>query len=117
VAVRVLVLVMATFAVLYGCGQASSPVEKQEKRGDVEQAARGYGEKVGGKGDGDPSAEELDLSPPEDKTLWLTVPKMDQIENDEIPTGSTTDETLFHDFAGVHSENTGYRGRRRPTST
>lgn len=36
-AVRVL-LVLATFAVLYGCGQASSPVEKQEKQGGVEQA-------------------------------------------------------------------------------
>jgi sortase A len=99
---------MAAFAVLYGCGQASSTVEKYEKRGGVEQAARGYGEKVGGKGDGDPSAEELNLTPPEDKTLWLTVPKMDQIENDEIPTGPATDEMLFHDFAGVHFENTGW---------
>ncbi len=36
-AVRVL-LVLTTFAVLYGCGQASSPVEKQEKQGGVEQA-------------------------------------------------------------------------------
>jgi hypothetical protein len=32
-------LVLAVFAVLYSCGQASSPVEKQEKKqGDVEQA-------------------------------------------------------------------------------
>jgi hypothetical protein len=34
-------LVLVVFAVLYGCGQASSPVEKQEKRGGVEQAAQG----------------------------------------------------------------------------
>src|SRR5215210_3326948 len=35
-AVRVL-LVLAAYAVLYGCGQASSPVEKQEKKEGVEQ--------------------------------------------------------------------------------
>jgi hypothetical protein len=35
------VLLVAAFTVLYGCGQASSPVEKQEKQGDVEQAAEG----------------------------------------------------------------------------
>jgi hypothetical protein len=37
VAARVL-LVLAALAVLYGCGQASSPVERQEKKVDVEQA-------------------------------------------------------------------------------
>jgi hypothetical protein len=37
IVVRVL-LVLATFAVLYGCGEATSPVERQEKRGSVEQA-------------------------------------------------------------------------------
>jgi hypothetical protein len=34
-------LVLVVFAVLYGCGQASSPVEKQEKREGIEQAAQG----------------------------------------------------------------------------
>ena len=34
-------LVLVVSAVFYGCGQASSPVEKQEKRGGVEQAAQG----------------------------------------------------------------------------
>jgi hypothetical protein len=36
IVVRVL-LVLATFAVLYGCGEATSPVERQEKQGGVEQ--------------------------------------------------------------------------------
>jgi len=31
-------LVVAAFAVLYGCGQASTPVERQEKQGGMEQA-------------------------------------------------------------------------------
>jgi hypothetical protein len=38
-AVRVLLVVVA-FAVLYGCGQASSLVEMQEKREGAEQVAR-----------------------------------------------------------------------------
>ncbi len=38
-AVRVL-LMLAVLAVLYGCGQTSSPVEKQEKQEGVEQAQR-----------------------------------------------------------------------------
>jgi hypothetical protein len=42
-AVRVL-LVLSAFTVLYGCygcGQASTPVEKQERKEGVEQAAEG----------------------------------------------------------------------------
>ncbi len=39
--VACVLLVLALFAVLYGCGEASSPVEKQERRGGLEQAARG----------------------------------------------------------------------------
>jgi hypothetical protein len=38
-AVRVL-LVVAAFAVLYGCGQTNSPPEKQEKQAGAEQVAR-----------------------------------------------------------------------------
>jgi sortase A len=40
--------------------------------------------------------------------MKLTVPKMEQIKDDEIPTGLGTDETLFHDYAGVHIKHTGY---------
>ena len=61
------------------------------------------GEEVGGKGDGEPS-----ITPPKDKTFRLTVPKMEQIKDDEIPTGLGTDETLFHDYAGVHIKHTGF---------
>ena len=48
------------------------------------------------------------VEPPEDKMLRLTIPKMDQIENDKIPTGVGTDETLFHDYAAVHLKRTGF---------
>ena len=40
--------------------------------------------------------------------MRLTVPKMKRILNYEIPTGLGTDERLFHDYAGVHIENTGW---------
>jgi sortase A len=61
------------------------------------------GEEVGGKSNGEPN-----ITPPKDKTLRLTVPKMDQIKDDEIPTGLGTDEALFHDYAGVHIKHTGF---------
>jgi hypothetical protein len=92
-AVRIL-LVVAAVALLatLGCGQASSPPELQEKQAGVEQAAHGDGEEVGTKGNAEPSTEVPNITPPKDKTLRLTVPKMERMKNDEIPTGSTTDE-------------------------
>ena len=48
------------------------------------------------------------VEPPEDKTLKLTIPKMDQIKNDEIPTGLGTDDQLFHDYAAVRLKQSGY---------
>jgi len=60
-------------------------------------------EEVGSKGDGEPP-----ITPPKDKTLRLTIPKMAQIKDDEIPTGLGTDEALFHDYAAVHIKHTGW---------
>jgi sortase A len=48
------------------------------------------------------------VEPPSNDMMRLTVPKMERIKNDEIPTGLGTDETLFHDYAGVHLKHTGY---------
>jgi sortase A len=59
------------------------------------------GEEVGSKG-------EPHITPPKDKTLRLTIPKMAQIKDDEIPTGLGTDEALFHDYAAVHIKHTGW---------
>ena len=98
-AVRVL-LVLAALAVLYGCDQASSPTEKQEKKEGAEE--------VGSKGNGEPSTEDPNITPPKDKTLRLTVPEMEMIKDDKIPTGLGTDKALFHDYAGVHFKNTGW---------
>ena len=48
------------------------------------------------------------VEPPEDKMLRLTIPKMDQIENDKIPTGLGTDDQLFRDYAAVHLKRSGF---------
>lgn len=48
------------------------------------------------------------VDPPPNDKMKLTVPEMAQIKNDEIPTGLGTDDTLFHDYAGVHLKGTGF---------
>ena len=48
------------------------------------------------------------VKPPSNHMMRLTVPEMKRLRNDKIPTGTGTDETLFHDYAGVHLKYTGY---------
>jgi sortase A len=48
------------------------------------------------------------LEPPQDETMRLTVPKMAEIEDDEIPTGLGNQEPLFRDYAAVHLKYTGW---------
>ena len=48
------------------------------------------------------------VEPPSDEMMKLTIPQMERIKDDEIPTGLGTDETLFHDYAGVHLKHTGF---------
>lgn len=59
----------------------------------------------GSEGSGD---EQEQVQAPEDKTLRLTVPKMERIENSEIPTGQGTAKRLFKENAAVHLTGTGY---------
>jgi len=40
--------------------------------------------------------------------MKLTVPKMAEIEDDEIPTGLGNEEPLFRDYAAVHLKYTGW---------
>ena len=57
---------------------------------------------------GDAESEGNKLEPAKDKTLKLTVPKMAEIKNDEIPTGEGTNEALFRDYAAVRLPYTGF---------
>lgn len=45
---------------------------------------------------------------PKDKTLKLTVPKMERLKNAAIPNTSGADETKLKDYAGIHLEGTGF---------
>lgn len=44
---------------------------------------------------------------PQNKTLRMTIPKMDQIRDDTIPYSESDDEQAFHDHAAVHLRGTG----------
>ncbi|HSL01730.1 MAG TPA: sortase [Rubrobacteraceae bacterium] len=48
------------------------------------------------------------VEPPADEMMRLTVPKLAEIENDEIPTGLGNDDVLFRDYAAVHLKYTGF---------
>ncbi len=48
------------------------------------------------------------VEPPKKKRLKLTVPAMKRIDDDPIPTGLGTDAKLFHDYAGVHLNSSGF---------
>lgn len=45
---------------------------------------------------------------PENKMMKLTVPKMAELDNDQVPTGVGSTESLFKNYAGVHLQGTGY---------
>lgn len=45
---------------------------------------------------------------PEDKTLWVTVPKMDRVQSSPIPSTTGDDEESLKTYAGIHLQGTGF---------
>ena len=103
---------LATVFVLGACTALEQSSDGQGEQGGQEQQASQEtpDEQVapdqGAQDSGEQAAAAVE--PPSNDMMKLTVPKMERIENDEIPTGLGTDETLFHDYAGVHIKHTGY---------
>jgi sortase A len=106
-----IVVALATVAVLAGCGflgqsggdqQNESKDKAQQQEPPDKQVAPQQGAQK------DSGETQAAVDPPSDNMMKLTVPQMEQIKDDEIPTGLGTDETLFHDYAGVHIKNTGF---------
>ncbi len=96
---------LATVVVMAACaGQSSGNQGGQQ--GSQETPDEQVAPDQGAKDSGEQAAAAVE--PPSNDMMKLTVPKMERIENDEIPTGLGTDETLFHDYAGVHIKHTGY---------
>jgi len=52
--------------------------------------------------------EEGGAAGPEDKTLTLTIPKMDRIEDDAVPDAAGDDEGALKEHAAIHLEGTGF---------
>jgi sortase A len=97
-----LILIFAALAAvvaLAACGSQEQP--KQQEAPDKQVAPQQGAQQDSGQ-------TQTSVDPPSDDMMKLTVPKMAQIEDDEIPTGLGTDETLFHDYAGVHIKHTGF---------
>ena len=56
----------------------------------------------------EPAQDDGAITGPEDKTLKLTIPAMDRIEDDEIPNARGTDEEALKTHAAIHLQGTGY---------
>ena len=95
------VFVMAACAGQSSGGQGGQKEKNQAQQTPDEQVAPDQGAEDSGE-------QAAAVEPPSNDMMKLTIPKMERIENDEIPTGLGTDETLFHDYAGVHIKHTGY---------
>ena len=101
--VKKLVLVLAALALiaaLTACGgsgdSANAPAEPKQE----EQRAEPSGDK--------PQEETPAAEVPEDTTLKLSVPKMANIKDDNVPYTTGDDEEALHDNAGIHLEGTGH---------
>jgi sortase A len=100
---------LATVAVLAACGPSGQSGGEEGGQDQAQQQETPDEQVAPQQGAQEDSGDEQDsVEPPSDDTMKLTVPKMEQIKDDEIPTGLGTDETLFHDYAGVHIKHTGY---------
>ena len=95
-----------------GGSQNEQPKEQQAQKQpeDKKMTEKAKDQQVAPEAGTDKKAEQSgnNLEPAEDKTLRLTVPKMAEIKNDEIPTGKGTEEALFRDYAAVRLPYTGF---------
>ncbi|QIN84023.1 sortase [Rubrobacter tropicus] len=94
-----------------GNSQKEQPKEQAQKQPeDKKMTEEAKDRQVAPKAGTDKKAEQggNKLEPAKDKTLRLTVPKMAEIKNDEIPTGKGTEEALFRDYAAVRLPYTGF---------
>ena len=107
-----IVAALATVVVLAGCGFLGQSGGDQQNGGNAQDQAQQEppDEQVAPQqGAQEDSGEtQTAVDPPSDEMMRLTVPKMEMIKDDEIPTGLGTDGTLFHDYAGVHIKHTGF---------
>jgi sortase A len=68
---------------------------------------------AGGQAQTKPRVRRAVLEVPEDKSLRITVPKMERVRNSQIPYAGGTDENAFRNHAGVHLRGTGFPWHRQ----
>jgi sortase A len=109
-----IVAVLATVVALAGCGSQGQSGSDQQQQGDQQKEQKAQKQETPDKqvapeqGSQDSGDKQDAVDPPSNDMMKLTVPQMEMIKDDEIPTGLGTDETLFHDYAGVHIKHTGF---------
>jgi sortase A len=112
-----IVAALATVVALAGCGSAgqSGSDQQSDQQGDQQKEEKAQQQQktpdkqvAPEQGTQDSGDKQAAVDPPSNDMMKLTVPKMEMIKDDEIPTGLGTDETLFHDYAGVHIKHTGF---------
>jgi sortase A len=104
--ILILAMLVATVVVLGACAASDQSSDDQGGQAQQETPDKQVAPQQGVQGGSDEQVPAVE--PPSKDMMKLTVPKMERIENDEIPTGLGTDETLFHDYAGVHLKHTGF---------
>ncbi|HLL98912.1 MAG TPA: sortase [Rubrobacteraceae bacterium] len=106
-----IVAALATVVALAGCGflgQSGGDQQKKEDKPQQQQQETPDKQVAPQQGAQDSGDTQAAVEPPSSDMMKLTVPQMEMIKDDEIPTGVGTDETLFHDYAAVHIKNTGF---------
>src|SRR5829696_2995796 len=68
---------------------------------------------AGGQAQTRPRVRRAVLEVPEDKSLRITVPKMERVRNSQIPYAGGTDENAFRNHARVHLRGTGFPWHRQ----
>jgi sortase A len=82
----------------------SAAVDRDEP--DVPAITRGGNEEAGKQGARTEKREVINV--PKDKTLRVTIPRMNHVQNSTIPYAAGTDENAFRNHAGVHLRGTGF---------
>jgi sortase A len=100
-----LVFILAALAIVVGlaaCGSSTQAPKKMPDEARDKQVAPKKGSEESDK------QAQMVVKAPGDKTLKLTIPKMQRIKDRRIPTGAGTDEALLKDNAAIHLTGTGY---------
>lgn len=101
----VVLAALVVVAALAACGGGETSGANQNQ-GQTKQQTTPDEQVAPDAGQGEGSEEKAQA--PEDKTLKLTVPKMQQVQNAEIPSGKGTATNLFKENTAVHLKGTGF---------